>query len=316
MENDFDIGDPLFRRALAAIEGGDADTLAQILDSHPGLVRQRLETPDEGYFRHPFLLYFIADNPIRKGKLPGNIVAMAGIIIRAIRQQAADTLQEQVNDTLRLVATGRIPRECGVQAELIDLLIDAGAIPGDGIDALANGNPEAAWQLIRRGGRLTLAGAAGIGFERVGMGSSEEIDRLIAGADKRESQLAVAVVAFYGRADILARMIGTGPAASRGEDKGGGLEIERGRMRGVDLDAYPDKASGFHSHGTALHQAVSSGSLAAVKVLVEAGADTGKKDKVYDGTPLDWAEYLQREAGKEEKEKFGRIAEYLRERAE
>jgi len=31
------------------------------------------------------------------------------------------------------------------------------------------------------------------------------------------------------------------------------------------------------------------------KVLVGAGADTGKKDKVYDGTPLDWAEYMQRE---------------------
>jgi len=122
------------------------------------------------------------------------------------------------------------------------------------------------------------------------MGSAEEIDRLIAGADERERRLALVVVAFYGRADILARMIGTG----------------------VDLDAYPDEASGFHSHGTALHQAVSSGSLAAVKVLVEAGADRGKKDKVYDGTPLDWAEYLQRDAGEEVKERFGRIADYLR----
>jgi len=308
MENDFDIADPLFRRALAALDMGDADTLGQILDSHRGLVRQRLDKPDEGYFRHPFLLCFIADNPIRKGRLPVNIVAIADIIIRAIRQQAADTLQEQLNCALGLVATGRIPRECGVQAELIDLLIDAGAVPGDGIGALANGNPEAAWQLIRRGGRLTLAAAAGIGFERVGMGSAEEIDRLIAGADKRERQLALVVAAFYGRADILARLIefgrgpGTGPAASGGEGAG------------MDLDAYPDEASGFHSHGTALHQAVSSGSLAAVKVLVEAGADAGKRDRIYDGTPLDWAEYMQREpgVGEEEKKKFGWIADYLR----
>ena len=308
MENNFDIADPLFRRALAALDAGEADTLAQLLDSHPGLARQRLDTPAEGYFRHPFLLCFIADNPIRRGRLPGNIVVMAGVIVQAIRRQAADTLREQLEYALGLVATGRIPRECGVQAELIDLLIDAGAVPGDGIGALANGNPEAAWQLIRRGGRLTLAAAAGIGFERVGMGSAEEIDRLIAGADKRERQLALVVAAFYGRADILARLIefgrgpGTGPAASGGEGAG------------MDLDAYPDEASGFHSHGTALHQAVSSGSLAAVKVLVEAGADTGKKDKVYDGTPLDWAEYLQREAGEEEKESYGRIAEYFRER--
>ena len=292
MENNFDIADPLFRRALAALDAGEADTLAQWLDSHPGLARQRLDTPAEGYFRHPFLLCFIADNPIRRGRLPGNIVVMAGVIVQAIRRQAADTLREQLEYALGLVATGRIPRECGVQAELIDLLIDAGAAPGDGISALANGNPDAAWQLIRRGGKLTLAAAVGIGFERAGVGSAEEVDRMIAGTGKREKQLALVVAAFYGRADILARLIGVG----------------------MDPDAYPDVDSGFHSHGTALHQAVSSGSLAAVKVLVEAGADAGKRDRIYDGTPLDWAEYLQREpgVGEEEKKKFGWIADYLR----
>ena len=131
---------------------------------------------------------------------------------------------------------------------------------------------------------------------------------MMAGTGKREKQLALVVAAFYGRADILARLIefgrgpGTGPAASGGEGAG------------MDLDAYPDEASGFHSHGTALHQAVSSGSLAAVKVLVEAGADAGKRDRIYDGTPLDWAEYMKREpgVGEEEKKKFGRILEYLR----
>jgi len=292
MENNFDIADPLFRQALAALDAGEADTLAQWLDSHPGLARQRLDTPAEGYFRHPFLLCFIADNPIRRGRLPGNIVVMAGIIIQAIRRQAADTLREQLEYALGLVATGRIPRECGVQAELIDLLIDAGATPGDGISALANGNLDAAWQLIRRGGRLTLAAAVGIGFERAGVGSAQEVDRMMAGTGKREKQLALVVAAFYGRADILARLIGVG----------------------MDPDAYPDEDSGFHSHGTALHQAVSSGSLAAVKVLVEAGADAGKRDRIYDGTPLDWAEYMQREpgVGEEEKKKFGWIADYLR----
>jgi len=90
--------------------------------------------------------------------------------------------------------------------------------------------------------------------------------------------------------------------------------VSPGEGAGMDLDAYPDEASGFHSHGTALHQAVSSGSLAAVKVLVEAGANTGKKDKVYDGTPLDWAEYMMNEpgTGEEVKERFGRIVDYLR----
>ena len=39
---------------------------------------------------------------------------------------------------------------------------------------------------------------------------------------------------------------------------------------GVDLNAY--SPTGFHPHGTALHHALGSGSLDAVKVLVEAGA--------------------------------------------
>ena len=310
MENDFDITDPLFRRALEALDAGEADMLAQLLDGHPGVVRQRLDTPAEGYFRHPFLLCFIADNPIRRGRLPENIVAMADIIIRAIRREAADTLQEQLDYAVGLVATGRIPRECGVQAALIDLLIDAGATPGDGIGALANGNPDAAWQLIRRGGKLTLAAAAGIGFERVGMGSAEAVDGMIASADKREKQLALVVAAFYGRADVLEKLIGAGADPETGQ----------GRMRGMDLDAYPDDvAVGFIRMRACsfIREGISRlGSLAAVKVLVEAGADVGMKDHIYEGTPLDWADYLQRdpEVGEEEKKKLGRILEYLRER--
>lgn len=62
---------------------------------------------------------------------------------------------------------------------------------------------------------------------------------------------------------------------------------------------------GFHPHGTALHHAVDSGSLETVKVLVETGAGLGTKDRIYDGTPLDWAEHLQRTE----------IAAYLRERS-
>lgn len=76
--------------------------------------------------------------------------------------------------------------------------------------------------------------------------------------------------------------------------------LENGRARmlaslidlGVDLNAYsPD---GFHPHATALHHAVDSGSLEAVKVLVEVGAELGTRDRVHHGTPLDWAEYLRR----------------------
>lgn len=42
------------------------------------------------------------------------------------------------------------------------------------------------------------------------------------------------------------------------------------------------------------------GSLDSVKVLVDAGADTRAKDKVYGGTPLGWAEHYVGEARDDE----------------
>jgi ankyrin repeat protein len=61
---------------------------------------------------------------------------------------------------------------------------------------------------------------------------------------------------------------------------------------GVDLNAY--NPPGFHAHGTALHHAVDSGSLDAVTVLMEAGADPGTEDRIFHATPLGWADHLQR----------------------
>ncbi len=50
-----------------------------------------------------------------------------------------------------------------------------------------------------------------------------------------------------------------------------------------------------------------------IKLLVEAGADLTAKDKVYEGTPFDWAEYIQREVGLNEQAKnnYLLIADYL-----
>ena len=68
----------------------------------------------------------------------------------------------------------------------------------------------------------------------------------------------------------------------------------------------PSAPPGLHPNGTALHHAVDSGSLDAVRALVEAGADRGARDRIHKGTPLGWAEYLQRTE----------IAAYLREKAD
>jgi peptide-methionine (S)-S-oxide reductase len=61
----------------------------------------------------------------------------------------------------------------------------------------------------------------------------------------------------------------------------------------------------LHAHGTVLHHAVDGGSVDVVRALVEARADTTVRDKLFNGTPLDWANHLGR----------ADVAAYLKSRA-
>ena len=187
--NNSDIKDQLFSEAVEAIDAGNIPSLEHLLKTNPQLVSQRLDTPNEGYFKHPYMLWFVADNPIRNEKLPANIVDVTRILIDATRNNAADSFQQQIDYTLGLVATGRIPRESGVQNEWIDLLIDNGAQPGNGIGALAHGNIDAARHLIKRGGKLTLATAIGLDMQ-------DDIDRLSKEAEKTDLEIALMMLSF------------------------------------------------------------------------------------------------------------------------
>ncbi len=273
--------DSLFREAVAAIDAGDVTELERLLAAHLQLLNTRLEQPGswlinkvgsalQGYFKAPYLLWFVAENPIRNDKLPQNILQITQTIIAAAKRIGTTTLQQQLDYTLALVCTGRVSREQGVQLEMIDLLIDAGATPAGGIGALGGGNLKAAEHLVKRGEKMTLAVAACLN-------RTEEISRLVQTANYKDKQTALSTAAYNGNAEALKHLINLD----------------------VDLSSY---SAGIHEHATPLHHAVCSGSLDAVKVLVEAGADVGVRDKVYQGTPLDWAEH----AGQTE------IAAYLR----
>jgi peptide-methionine (S)-S-oxide reductase len=281
---DAEIVDPLFREAITAIDNGDVPALQQLLNAHPSLVRDRMTAPAEGYFKQPYLLWFIADNPIRRGKLHPNIVAIAQIIIQAVERNAADTLQYQLDYALGLVVTGSVPRDSGVQIQLMDILIDAGATPGKGLGAIAHGNLVAAAHLVERGGELTLAVA-------ICLHRKDDVVRLLPDAGMADKQAALTAAAFYGNIPAIEMLLSTG----------------------VDVDAYLAGDSGFHSHATALHQAVYAGSLEAVKLLVNAGARLDVTDRVYGGTPLGWAIYMQTEVTDEvQKKKYAIIEDWLK----
>jgi Ankyrin repeat len=279
--NNADISDPLFRNAVEAIDNGNIAVLQQLLEANPQLLSKRLDTPSEGYFKHPYLLWFIAGNPIRHDKLPANIIDITRLLIKFVKQYAKESCRQQIDYTYGLVETGRIPRECGVQIDLIDVLIDNGAAPGDAQGALANGNIEAAKHIIERSGSITLAAA-------VCLNRMVDVKRLLNRASMDDKQVALMAASFYGMPQIIALLI----------------------QSGVDVNGYIKK--GFHSHASPLHQAVYSGSLEAVKILVQAGANLDATDKVYNGTALGWARYMQAEDIDEQvMKKYLEIENYL-----
>jgi peptide-methionine (S)-S-oxide reductase len=264
--------DALFREAVSAIDAGDVATLGRLLAAHPELVRARLASPGawlrgkvgkalKGFFEKPYLLWFVAEDPVRNGTLPANIAQVARIIIDAAKREGVNSLQEQLDYALRLVGWSWIARQCHVQIELIDVLVDAGASPEGVPDAaLVNGHIAAAQRLVERGATLTLATA--LCLERW-----DDVPRLAATTSASDKQMAFILSALRGNARALATMI-----------KLGGVELNR-----------PSRE--LYSHATALHHAVNSGSLEAVRVLVDAGADLHARDKAYDATPLGWAEH-------------------------
>lgn len=287
--------DALFRDAVAAIDAGDVASLEQQLQQHPELVRERLTAPGEwlrsqigraldGFFTDPYLLWFVTEDAVRTGQLSANVGAVARTIIDAAKRASVPDLQHQLDSTFHFTVCSPIGRDGGRQLELLDVLIDEGAsMEGGPVQAFICNNEAAARHLVARGARLTLPAA-------LCLGSWDGVAALAPQVTAEEKQVALGLAALNGKAEALSRLL----------------------PLGVDLDAF---TSGFYSHATPLHHAVWSGSLAAVKVLVEAGAKLTTRDKAEDATPLGWAEYATTlPADRTQGKQYGEIAAYLRER--
>lgn len=163
--------DSLFQEAVSAIDAGDLVTLERLLAEHPRLARDRLKSPGtwlrsqigaalDGFFKHPYLLWFLTEDAVRTGKLPANVAALARAIIEAARRGGVKNLQKQLDSTLHFAVCSRVGREDGLQLELLDVLMDAGAsTEGAPVQALICCNPATAEHLLKRGARLTLPAA-------------------------------------------------------------------------------------------------------------------------------------------------------------
>ncbi|MGD0567549.1 MAG: ankyrin repeat domain-containing protein [Candidatus Sulfotelmatobacter sp.] len=268
------IEDPVFRRAVDLIDAGDAAGLRAYLKRHPKLVHQHVAFEGWNYFHNPTLLEFIAENPVRHGKLPANVVEVAKVLLDAGAEKSA------LNETLMLVATGSVPRECRLQLPLIDLLCDHGADPDGALQAAVLHNEfEAAHALIRRGARVNLPVAAALGH-------IDDFRRLLPNAGKDDRHLALALASQFNRIEIVRILLDAGEDPNRYNPVGG------------------------HSHSTPLHQAAAAGNEEMVRLLVERGARLDLRDVLWQGTPAGWA----RHEGKTEVEAYLRAQEAARQK--
>jgi ankyrin repeat protein len=254
------IEDEPFRRAVALMDAGDERGLAAHLAAYPGLIRKRVRFEGGNYFQNPGLLAFIAENPVRHDRLPENAVGIARVILDA--GGGAD--QAVLDETLGLVASGRVARERGVQEPLIRLLCDRGADPAGALHAaLGHGEMAAARALLRCGAILSLSAAAA-------MGLTDEAARLLPAADAAERHVALGYAAQHGHAQIVRLLLDAGEDPSRYNPEGA------------------------HSHSTPLHQAAWHGHEEVVRLLVERGARRDLRDTIFRGTPADWADHAGR----------------------
>jgi len=248
------IEDPFLRRAVEAADDGDLDTLKALLAAHPDLPTRRAALAAPAYFRAPALLAFVAENPIRNERLPANVLEIARVIIEA------GTAKADIDETLGLVASGRVAREAGAQVALIALLVAHGGEPAAALNgALAHGEFAAVEALLRLGAPLTLPTAAALGLA--------EAEDLVARASAAERHLALAFAAQFGRAEILKTLLKAGEDPSR------------------------FNPPGAHAHSTPLHQAALAGHADAVRALLEHGARRDLRDTLWNGTAADWARH-------------------------
>jgi hypothetical protein len=261
-----------FESAVEAVVNGDLAALEQALRRDPALVRARsgrvcaFDPP----VHRATLLHYVAANGVEayRQKTPPNAVEIAHALLQAGAEP--DALADMYGaecTTMSMLVSSSHPAEAGLQAPLVELLLDFGAaIEGHGtrkwgtplFTALAFGMIDAAGALAKRGARIELPAAAALGL-------MDDVGRLLPSADAEARHRALSLAAQHGQTEAVRLLLDAGE----------------------DPDRY--NPEGNHPHCTPLHQAVLGGHEAVVRLLVERGARLDIRDTIWHGTPLGWA---------------------------
>ena len=247
-----------FEAAADAVVDGDEAALTALLTQSPDLVRA-------GSARHgATLLHYISANGVEneRQRTPPNAVAVTRILLAAGADPKATAIFYGAPATaLDLLVSSLPPYRAGLQAQLANQLLDAGADDtGILLTALAHGYVETAEDLARRLLADTLPVAAGLGRLDV-------FAALLPGASPQARHQALALAAMHGRIEVLQRLLAAG--------------AELNQLNPM----------GFHGHATPLHLAVWKGHEDTVRWLVAQGARCDVADVIHGGTPLGWARH-------------------------
>jgi len=254
-----------FEAAADAIVEGDIATLQRLLREEPELIRARSTREHRAT-----LLHYISANGVEgyRQKTPKNAVEIAAVLLNGDAEIDAEAnVYGGGATTLGLVATSVHPERAGVQNALLQILLNYGATIDHARGAgnndcavngcLSNDRPQAAEFLARRGARLDLEAAAGVGRLDVVKSFFNDDGSLKPNATKTQLQSGFIWACEYGRKDVVEFLL----------DKG------------VDLRA------GENTGETALHLAAHRGQLEMIKLLLDRGAQLEAKN-VYGGTVL------------------------------
>jgi len=250
--------DQTFDAAADAVIEGDDTALKALLAEYPDLIHARSS-------RHgASLLHYISANGVEdiRQKTPPNAVLIAQVLLEAgADPNATARFYGGPAATLGLLVSSVHPHRAGLQAQLADLLLDAGAEDhATLLTALAHGYSDTADDLARRLPVDSLPVAAGLGCLDV-------FDALWPEASAEARHQAVPLAAMHGHIPILERLVAAGE----------------------DLNRL--NPMGFHGHATPLHLAVWKGHEDAVRWLVAHGARADIADTVHGGTALGWARH-------------------------
>jgi len=270
-----------FESAVEAVIDGDREALERMLRDDPALPRAWSTRS-----HHATLLHYLAANGVEghRQRTPPNAVEIARLLLDAgADPDALADMYDERCTTLGLLVSSTPPHEAGLQVPLAELLVERGAaqdVPGSKWNAavrcaLTFGFLDTARALAARAGKPADIRVA------AGLGELGETARFLPAADDAARQGALVLACMHGHARVVRLLLATGG----------------------DPDRY--NPEGHHAHSTPLHQAVWANHFDVVRLLVEHGARLDLRDRVYDGTPLDWAVYGER----------NEIADYLRDRS-